>query len=95
LRPFHLECFRIATFPAIKVGTTIRITCQNGKFQGIIPTTIPRVQRIFSVLYEWGSISSTTPIATPTPTFSELTWALPNRDEDDNAVRPRMDTHHP
>jgi len=33
-----------------------------------------------------GSISSNTPIATPTPTFSELTWALPNRDEDGNAV---------
>ncbi|MPZ07910.1 MAG: hypothetical protein GEU26_16100 [Nitrososphaeraceae archaeon] len=53
------------------------------------------VQRIFSVLYEWGSISSNTPIATPTPTSSELTAAFLNKDEDGNAVRPRMDTYHP
>src|SRR5690625_5486414 len=40
--PKTLEaCFKTATFPAIIAGAEKRKTCQNGKFQGIIPKTAP------------------------------------------------------
>ena len=34
-------CLRSATLPAISVGAAKRITCQNGKFQGITASTAP------------------------------------------------------
>ena len=34
-------CFKMAPFPAVKVGMANRKTCQNGKFHGMIPSTNP------------------------------------------------------
>jgi hypothetical protein len=34
-------CFRTSPLPAITAGTPARTTCQNGKFHGMIASTVP------------------------------------------------------
>ncbi len=34
-------CLSTAVFPAISAGAAKRTTCQNGKFQGMIASTVP------------------------------------------------------
>ena len=36
-----LACLRTAVLPAIRAGAAKRITCQNGKFHGMIASTVP------------------------------------------------------
>ena len=35
-------CFKTPAFPAINAGAANRKTCQNGKFHGMIASTVPR-----------------------------------------------------
>jgi hypothetical protein len=36
-----LACLSTAVLPAIRAGAAKRITCQSGKFQGMIASTVP------------------------------------------------------
>ena len=59
------------------------------------PGIVMRSAQIVEIGPASAGITTSAPFPTPTPTSSELTAALLNKDEDPNEVRPRMDVFHP
>ena len=59
------------------------------------PGIVMRSAQIVEIGPASAGITTSAPFPTPTPTSSELTAALLNKDEDPNEVRPRMDVLHP